>query len=74
MIHCGEQEYERIKGFIKDMKAVPELMSSEKWYDYSREEQQENALMRLRKFYDNYRDKYFTNFTSHYFPWYSINF
>jgi hypothetical protein len=34
--------------------------SSEKWYDMSREEQQENALKRLRRYYDTHREKYFT--------------
>lgn len=61
-------------GLVKDMEAVPVLKGTEKFYDFSREEQQEHALMRVRAFYDNYREKYFTNFTPNFTPWYTINF
>ena len=49
-------------------------MASEKWYDYSREEQIENGLLRFRRLHDLYKDKYFTNFKFHYVPWWSLNF
>ena len=44
------------------MNRIEVLRGSEKWYDMSREEQQENALLRFRTMYDNYNDKYFKNF------------
>jgi hypothetical protein len=40
----GQEEYNRIKGIWADVEREPILMGTEKWYDFSREEQQENAL------------------------------
>jgi Acyl-coenzyme A oxidase N-terminal len=74
LVWGGPHEHARILDLVKDMEADPVLKCSEKWYDYSREEQQEVLLQRMRKYYDLYRDKYFTNFKQHMTPWWTISF
>ena len=56
------------------MQEDPQKQSSEKWYDMSREEQQENALKRLRRYYETHREKYFTGFKFSYYPWWTVSF
>lgn len=63
-----------MKDNYKDMQSDPRLMGTEKWYDFTREEQQENMLMRIRLIYDKFRDKYFTNFKFSFLPWYTVGF
>ena len=70
----GADEFQRVKGIFEDMERVPELRGSEKWYDMSREEQQENALKRVKVYLDNYKEKYFTNFKQHFVPWWTLGF
>lgn len=74
LVWGGQTEYGKVRGFIEDMEAIPELRGTEKWYDMTREEQQENALMRLRKMYDVYNSKYFKNYTQSYVPWFALTF
>ena len=70
----NETEYLRMKDLINDMESDPVLIGSEKWYDMSREEMQENGLKRVRRIYDLYRQKYFLNFKLNYNPWWAISF
>lgn len=70
----GQEDYSRILGLYGDLKEDPLKQSSEKWYDMTREEQQENALKRLRRYYDTHREKYFTGFKFSYYPWSTISF
>jgi hypothetical protein len=74
MLWGGADEFARVQGFWEDVEKVDALKASEKWYDYTREEQQENALMRIRTFYDKYNEKYFKNYQQHMIPWYTLNF
>ena len=69
----GHESYKRVKGIFNDMD-TPVLRGSEKWYDMSREEQQENALMRLRNIFDNHKEEYFTNFKQYKIMWYTLGF
>lgn len=70
----GADNYIRAKGIMEDFNRVEILRGSEKWYDMSREEQQENALARLRAMYDNYPDKYFKSYKQHMTPWWTLGF
>jgi hypothetical protein len=74
LIWNGEQDYLRMKDIYADLQADKGLQSSEKWYDMSREEQMEDALRRLRRYYDLHRQKYFDGFKAHYVPWWCIAF
>jgi hypothetical protein len=40
----------------------------------SREEQQENALMRIRRYYDLHKVKYFTGFKPNFVCWWTLTF
>ena len=70
----GKEKHLRAREVQEDMNRFEVLRGSEKWYDMSREEQQENALLRLRTIYDNYHDKYFKNFKQHMTPWWTLGF
>ena len=74
IIWNGKDDYDRVKGIWGDLKSDPQLHSTEKWYDFSREEQQEDAMRRLRRYYDTHREKYFTGFKFSYIPWWTISF
>lgn len=60
--------------FVKDMENDPILINNEKWYELTREEQYEIMLKKVRRYYDAYRDKYFTNYKFSYIPWWTIAF
>ena len=70
----GQQDYARVKGIWGDLQADKGLQTTEKWYDMTREEMMEDALRRLRRYYDLHRMKYFDNFQAHYVPWWCVAF
>ncbi|TNV82173.1 hypothetical protein FGO68_gene6753 [Halteria grandinella] len=70
----GQKEYQRVRGIIADVERYEVLKGSEKWYDMSREEQHENALLRLRTMYDKYFDKYFKEYKPSMTSWWSVGF
>ena len=74
IIWNGKEDYERVRGIWGDVQADPQLHGSEKWYDFSREEQQEDSMRRLRRYYDTHKEKYFTGFKFSYVPWTTISF
>jgi hypothetical protein len=59
VIWGGKDGFDRTKSIWADMESDPALMPTEKWYDMSREEQQETSLRKLRLYFDKFRDKYF---------------
>jgi hypothetical protein len=56
------------------MENDPILRSSEKWYDYTREEMYEVMLKKVRRYWDLHKEKYFINYKFNYHPWWSISF
>ena len=58
----GQHTYSYVKGIWADLLSDKGLQATEKWYDMTREEMMEDALKRLRRYYDLFRDKYFDGF------------
>ena len=74
LVWGGKERYERVKTISADFENDDVLRGTEKWYDFSREEQQENALLRFRRLFDKHNDRYFGKFEPHMTPWYTLGF
>lgn len=72
ILYQGPSEIARIDSIVEDFNKDPVLRSSEKFYELTRAEQQELLLKKMRHLYDNYRDKYFTNFKPFFVPWFAV--
>lgn len=69
MLFQGKKEVDRIDMYSKDFEEDPVLRSSEKFYDFTREEQQEDLLRKVRHIFQNKNTNYYENYYSHFLPW-----
>jgi hypothetical protein len=53
---------------IRIMESDPILRNTEKWYELNRDETFDLQLKKVARYYELYKEKYFTNFRLRYLP------